>query len=353
MVARVIMRQSGSAAWSRRFGLFAAQILILAALLHRFELISTPAATTLLAVGIAAALLSLVLACAALVQIWRHAQGGLGRALAGLIVSVLTLALPLWYLPELLLRPPLTDVTTALDAPLRFEAVDAGRPGDANDLGPVDANERELQAKSYPDLLRGMMVEKSPQQAFELVHEAIQRLGWSITALREPTTAGPGRIEAVARTPIMAFRDDVVIRVAATEGEARIDVRSASRYGQHDFGANARRIRQLFEQLEAGLEKGEKMAREIALAKRAQELREAREARLAVERREREAREISERAEMQRLIRERTQLQAREALRSEPSLVQSGAQRGPEPTSRRRQRGWVRDPHKFWQQFGG
>jgi len=51
-----------------------------------------------------------------------------------------------------------------------------------------------------------------------------------------------GRIEAVARTPILGFRDDVVVRVRSDPEGARIDIRSTSRYGRHDFGTNAARI---------------------------------------------------------------------------------------------------------------
>ena len=47
----------------------------------------------------------------------------------------------------------------------------------------------------------------------------------------------------VARTPILGFRDDVVVRVRADpDGGARLDFRSTSRYGRHDFGTNAARI---------------------------------------------------------------------------------------------------------------
>ena len=59
-----------------------------------------------------------------------------------------------------------------------------------------------------------------------------------------------GVIEAVARTPIMGFRDDVVIRVRRDGDGARVDVRSASRYGRHDFGTNAARIRSLLEDID-------------------------------------------------------------------------------------------------------
>jgi uncharacterized protein (DUF1499 family) len=59
-----------------------------------------------------------------------------------------------------------------------------------------------------------------------------------------------GIIEAVARTPILGFRDDVVVRVRATTDGARIDVRSASRYGRHDFGTNAGRVRNLIDDID-------------------------------------------------------------------------------------------------------
>src|SRR5207253_1520508 len=65
------------------------------------------------------------------------------------------------------------------------------------------------------------------------------------------------RIEAVARTPIMGFRDDIVVRIRPAEDGARVDIRSASRYGRHDFGANASRVRSLSEDVDdiAGAEK--------------------------------------------------------------------------------------------------
>jgi len=59
-----------------------------------------------------------------------------------------------------------------------------------------------------------------------------------------------GQIEAVARTPIMGFRDDVAVRIRTTRDGALIDVRSASRYGKHDLGANASRVRSLLEDVD-------------------------------------------------------------------------------------------------------
>ena len=59
-----------------------------------------------------------------------------------------------------------------------------------------------------------------------------------------------GFIEAIARTLILGFRDDVVVRVRPTSDGTRIDVRSASRYGRHDLGTNAARVRKLIDDID-------------------------------------------------------------------------------------------------------
>ena len=59
-----------------------------------------------------------------------------------------------------------------------------------------------------------------------------------------------GQIEAIARTPILGFREDIVVRVRGSADGARIDVRSASRYGRHDLGSNAARVRSLLEDID-------------------------------------------------------------------------------------------------------
>jgi uncharacterized protein (DUF1499 family) len=43
--------------------------------------------------------------------------------------------------------------------------------------------------------------------------------------------------------------DDVTVRIRPRADGARIDVRSASRIGRHDFGTNAARIRRFLDEL--------------------------------------------------------------------------------------------------------
>jgi uncharacterized protein (DUF1499 family) len=59
-----------------------------------------------------------------------------------------------------------------------------------------------------------------------------------------------GHIEAIARTPIMGFRDDVVVRIRPTREGAKIDIRSASRFGSSDFGTNAARVLALIDDID-------------------------------------------------------------------------------------------------------
>ncbi len=65
-----------------------------------------------------------------------------------------------------------------------------------------------------------------------------------------PGAAGePGAIEAVDRTIIAGFYDDVAIRVSGDDAASRVDIRSASRFGSADLGRNAERIRQIMHEI--------------------------------------------------------------------------------------------------------
>ena len=96
-----------------------------------------------------------------------------------------------------------------------------------------------------------MQLDIAPQEAYRAALGVALKRKWQLIDAHPPGgVRREGVIELVARTPIMGFRDDVVIRVAPSEDGARIDVRSASRYGTHDFGANAARIRSLLEDID-------------------------------------------------------------------------------------------------------
>jgi uncharacterized protein (DUF1499 family) len=134
--------------------------------------------------------------------------------------------------------PPIHDITTDLERPPEFRAVlplRAEAPNPAEYGGaPIAAQQRE----AYPDIAP-LALEQPPAEAFDLALHAAQETGWEIVAADSAT----GRIEATATTAWFGFQDDVVVRITPEAGGSRVDVRSVSRVGRSDAGANAERIR--------------------------------------------------------------------------------------------------------------
>ncbi len=368
MTARQFQITSRQARWSRRTALFAGQLLLLSVLMHRFGSLSTPPTTYIMGLAIIFALVALLLSASALVSIWRHGIQGAGYAVAGAFFSLLVLAGPLLYVPDLFVRPKINDIATDTDSPPAFSILAAQRPKDANPADYPGTDFAQQQQSAYPRI-RTMLLERSSTESFDLVHEAVERLGWEVAAATKPEGGKPGHIEAVARTLVLGFADDVAIRVSAGQGESEIDARSASRYGKHDFGTNARRIASLFREVKAGLEQGEKSALELALARRAVEAREIEKQERAKARQKRDKERKEEEVRQRALLddeRKRQQAQLRaiqEVEQQNPSLWPGGLQPGlvpvpgaaqGEPKRRVRRRGdrWNLPADRFFQRFG-
>jgi uncharacterized protein (DUF1499 family) len=79
----------------------------------------------------------------------------------------------------------------------------------------------------------------------------MQDLGWQVIERQSPDArTGTARVEAIARTLLLRFPDDITVRIRPRTDGARIDIRSASRLGRHDFGANAGHVRALIDQID-------------------------------------------------------------------------------------------------------
>jgi uncharacterized protein (DUF1499 family) len=261
VVAIYLQKTVHEGLWARRMALFFVQLLILTVLLHRFGTLATPAAMNLMAVSIGGLFLAIIVAVIGLVRIWFGGQIGAAQAFTGIAIALVGLAVPLFFLSQYFLLPQLNDIQTTRQA-IEFKQLAAMRPADANRIVEPDLAAAEEREKAYPDI-RPMELERSVTETFDIVHEAVKRLGWTIV-LNEPPAEEPGRIEATNRTMIMGYTDDALIRVTGDDTHAFIDVRSASRYGMHDLGANAEHIRELFAEVKAALEKGEKTGLEQA-----------------------------------------------------------------------------------------
>lgn len=140
--------------------------------------------------------------------------------------------------------PKIHDITTDTQNPPAFHAVLPLRKGAQNPPAYEGAHAARLQKKAYPDI-KPFISQDSKKEMFERALAATRALGWRVAAV-EPAE---GRIEASDATFWYGFIDDIVIRITSRSGKTRLDIRSKSRVGVSDIGANARRIRGFFEEL--------------------------------------------------------------------------------------------------------
>ncbi|MBE8220132.1 MAG: DUF1499 domain-containing protein, partial [Alphaproteobacteria bacterium] len=131
--------------------------------------------------------------------------------------------------------PAIHDITTDLKNPPQFEAVQNIRSPSDNSLA-LDAKVLAQQEQHYN--VQAAVLDYAPTAAFDIVLGAVQAMGWQVVQ----ATRGRGTIEASVQTPLFGFIDDVVIRLSPEGKNTRVDMRSASRVGVSDLGANAARI---------------------------------------------------------------------------------------------------------------
>jgi uncharacterized protein (DUF1499 family) len=229
---------------ARRLAVFSIVATAIALVLVRDPRADTDAALVALAAGLGIALVAALAAVFAFVRVWREGARGLGPAIAGLFLALLILGYPAYLGLRGLRLPPLSDISTDIDNPPAFSrsrAAFAARGGRyPPDPGPAS---RERQRGAYPQIAP-LTLDIGADEAFELARKAALKRNWQIVeAIRPGGRTGSGRIEAVARGLILNLPGDVTVRIRPRADGARIDVRSASRLGGRDFGANADRIR--------------------------------------------------------------------------------------------------------------
>ena len=145
--------------------------------------------------------------------------------------------------------PMINDITTTPEAAPQFRKIALLPEHKDRDLS-YPASFAALQTKAYPDLAP-LSLAADPARALACIREtASRRTGWTIVSV-DPAA---GVVEAVAITPLMRFADDVVIEVRAASGKpgSVVHMRSRSRLGKGDFGANAQRIREFLAGVRAG-----------------------------------------------------------------------------------------------------
>ena len=234
------------AVWSWRFALFALTVALLSIVVVRTGALEVLPALATFGAALVFAVLAVLTAFLAFVVIWRQGLTGLGRAVGGLFLGLVLLAYPGYLGYRAYKLPVINDITTDPAHPPSFGVLaKLRRPG--TDIYP--AKFAALQDAAYPDI-GPLEFDASTRVAYNETLKLIEKRKWQVVDEMPPVGNRDGVIEAVARTTIMGFPDDVVIRVSADGTGSRVDVRSAARYGVNDFGTNARRVTALLNDID-------------------------------------------------------------------------------------------------------
>lgn len=139
--------------------------------------------------------------------------------------------------------PPIHDITTDTTNPPAFVAIVSLRKDAPNgyEYGVSEAWPAEklgaATMEAYPDL-QPIESDLAVAEAVDRTESTLRAMGLKIVAVDKAA----GLVEATATTLWFGFKDDMVVRIVGDGEGSRIDLRSMSRVGQSDVGANAARI---------------------------------------------------------------------------------------------------------------
>ncbi len=173
----------------------------------------------------------------------------------GMVATVGFLGFLMPYGMAIMTLPAIHDITTNLADPPQFTALTLRADNWDNIPGVDDSNMRGMNPRqrwatahqgAYPDI-RSVRIDQPVAVVIEKARRLAEDRGWKIVSV-DPAA---GNLEATATVSLFRFKDDIVIRARAAENGAAsiIDMRSVSRVGVHDLGANAKRVRQFLSDL--------------------------------------------------------------------------------------------------------
>ena len=205
-------------------------------------------------------------------------------ALAALLVALMLVFRLVGFGAQAASLPPIHDIQTDWSDPVRFsEALLAQRKSD-DAMNPVEdapvipeapgieerwpgmggrlvsevqeeaESERTVDGETVPPAydrpIEPLYFDQSPGEVAGYALKIAEDRGWDIFTRPEAgEDVEQTMIEATATTGWFGFKDDIAVRIRAVEGATRVDMRSISRVGLSDLGANARRVSAFMDEL--------------------------------------------------------------------------------------------------------
>ena len=230
---------AGAARWALLLGIAGGVAFVAGPLLAHLRIVPAMAGFLLFDLG---GLLGLVALLLGLVGGFRSGFGaaGTGLALGGAVtIAFLATAASAGKFPRI------NDITTDPVNPPQFVKAGSLAGNRGRDMKYPGASFTEQQRAGYPDLAP-LALSVPADEAFKKVQAAARQMpDWEITRVDAAARA----LEGVATTRLFQFKDDFVIEVRPQDATSVVQMRSKSRDGQGDIGANAARIKAFFAQL--------------------------------------------------------------------------------------------------------
>ncbi|MGJ8527012.1 DUF1499 domain-containing protein [Maritalea sp.] len=232
---RFFIQTSSWAIWAARIKRPVLPLVVLSIGLHYLGIISSPVFFTVIMLAITLSLVALLLGLVAYIRIWYNGDAGWRTASGAVLMGIPALVLlgvVMFYGAKF---PQTMDVATDMSLPLWEDRVAPSSTPDSLDKGLFpNAATRQLQLPG--------------EFADELIGQATRDFGWKEVA-SEQGAAGETYQFFEAKT-LLGFVDDITLRVRRSDSAVVVDVRSASRFGQHDLGRNSTRIEEFLLRLD-------------------------------------------------------------------------------------------------------
>jgi len=284
MVGLVERKVSNSAIWCRRLAIFAVFYFAAIIILHRLDRLESTYAVNLLGFGFVVLVISILFAVRAMIQLWNVGAKGGKKTIFGLSLSLIMISPFIYYALLAMRYPPINDISThSIDRPKFSESTLNLRRlkgvSEANDvISQIDEDDLDAILFAYPEISPRRYPAGS-ERVFKAVREIVKERGWQVTDIRrragqvDPPGNNSGQsnanlvkvdeleqdgekdilIDAVTSTLYFSFKNDVVIKIVSEEDNTLVEMRSAGRWGRHDFGENARIITNFMRDLDKSL----------------------------------------------------------------------------------------------------
>ena len=225
---------SRTSSWLRGLAFLSALLLVAAPLATRFGLLHFSVGLPLTAAAVLLA--GMLLLVTLLLMLFPRFRLEMRRLLGIIAIVAIPVAVGARVLINGIDLPHIHDISTDIADPPQFTAAPAMRGDDSNPLE-RDAKLDAAQRAAYANL-DAIRTDAAPPDVFDQALATAEALKWKVYF----SSRERGMIEASETTFWFGFVDDVAIRVRSDGSGTRIDLRSVSRVGVGDLGANAKRI---------------------------------------------------------------------------------------------------------------